>query len=158
MSVFVVLGLIWAAVLLPPVFRARAERREKFIDSFREQMGALDNRKARATEIDRRRKVDKVDKVKVRRKTSPAQRRRDILGGMLGALMGSLVLGMFPSLRMVWVLHLFLLNLFLGYVALLAHQRNVAMRRGRGARVGRVRAERKPAPRVALTPALEPTS
>lgn len=143
MSVFVVLGLIWAAVLFPPVFRARAERREKFIDSFREQMGALDNRKVRATEVDRR-------KVRVRRKASAAQRRRDILGGMLGALMGSLVLGMFPSLRMVWVLHLFLLNLFLGYVALLAHRRNVARRK--------VRPVRKPAPRVALTPALDPTS
>ncbi len=146
MSVFVVLGLIWAAVLLPPVFRARAERREKFIDSFREQMGALDNRKARATEVDRNagRKVRRA--LKVPRKASPAQRRRDILGGMLGALTGSLVLGIFPSLRMVWVLHLFLLNLFLGYVALLAHRRNLALRRVR------VRVRRPPVPRVALAP------
>src|SRR5262245_52989333 len=131
MSVFVVLGLIWAAVLLPPVFRARAERREKFIDSFREQMGALDNRRVRETEIDRKggRGPNVATTARPRRKASPAQRRRDILGGMLGALMGSLVLGVFPALRMVWVLHLFLLNLFLGYVALLAHQRNVAQRR-----------------------------
>src|SRR3569832_959806 len=93
MSVFVVLGLIWAAVLVPPLVRARAERREKFIDSFRDQMGALDNRRARATEIDR--KVGSHAKVRIRRKASPAQRRRDILGGMLGALMGSLVLGLF---------------------------------------------------------------
>ena len=150
MSVFVVLGLIWAAVLLPPVVRARAERREKFIDSFREQMGALDNRRARATEVDRKvgRRVDR--EVKPRRKTSAAQRRRDILGGMLGALMGSLVLGLFPSLRMVWVLHLFLLNLFLGYVALLAHRRNLALRR-----VPVRRPKRAPGTRVALAPALD---
>ena len=150
MSVFVVLGLIWAAVLLPPVVRARAARREKFIDSFREQMGALDNQKARATEIDR--KARKA--VRVKRRISPAQRRRDILGGMLGALMGSLVLGLFPSLRMVWVLHLFLLNMFLGYVALLAHRRNLALRR--------VRVRRAPAPaparRVALASALDASS
>jgi hypothetical protein len=41
MSVFVVLALVWAAVLVPPVLRARAERRIEFIDSFRQQMGAL---------------------------------------------------------------------------------------------------------------------
>jgi len=153
MSVFVVLGLIWAAVLVPPLVRARAARREKFIDSFRDQMGALDNRKARATEIDR--KVGSHAKARVRRKVSPAQRRRDILGGMLGALMGSLVLGLFPSLRMVWILHLFLLNLFLGYVALLAHRRNLALRRVRPAR-----AQPKPAkaPRVSLASALDATS
>ncbi len=151
MSVFVVLGLIWAAVLLPPVFRARAERRQKFIESFREQMDALDNRRVRATEVDAKRVRQ------ARRKPSPAQRRRDILGGMLGALMGSLVLGVFPSLRMVWVLHLFLLNLFLGYVALLAHQRDIAQRRaGRAHRAPRTRPEPKPAKRVALGPGFEP--
>ena len=163
MSVFVVLGLIWAAVLLPPVFRARAERREKFIDSFREQMGALDNRKVRETEIDRKagRVRRGVQTAPARRRASPAQRRRDILGGMLGALIGSLVLGVFPALRMVWVLHLFLLNLFLGYVALLAHQRDVAHRRA-----SRVRRTPKPVKRVAVgvgpasgpAPAFEPAT
>ena len=125
MSVFVVLGLIWAAVLVPPVLRARAERRAEFIDSFQEQMGALAS-KARAgralaaeTHTDGRR----------RRQVSQMKRRRDILGGLLGAMLGSLVLGAFPSLRMVWILHLFLLNVFIGYVALLAHHRNLLARR-----------------------------
>jgi predicted lipid-binding transport protein (Tim44 family) len=151
MSVFVVLGLIWAAVLVPPVLRARSGRRAEFIDSFRAQMGALDSRRAKAAELSAQRS---------RRKASPAQRRRDVLGGMLGALIGSLVLGAFPSLRMVWVLHLFLLNVFLGYVALLAHQRQVTERRQgpmaatptRGPAARRARPARRPS--RALEPAL----
>ncbi|HEX6596914.1 MAG TPA: hypothetical protein VF045_08260 [Acidimicrobiales bacterium] len=119
MSVIVVLALIWAAVLIPPVVRTRAERRAEFIDSFREQMGALDSGRAAAqVTASPKRSVGRP-----KRKLSPQQRRRDILGGLLGAMMGSLVLGAIPSLRMVWVLHLFLLNLFIAYCSLLAHQR-----------------------------------
>jgi hypothetical protein len=122
--VFVVLGLIWAAVLVPPVLRARAERRAEFIDSFQAQMGALGGRNASLAD-DR----SEARAPRPRRKVSPIKRRRDILGGLLGAMIGSLVLGAIPSLRMVWVLHLFLLNVFLGYVALLAHQRRHVARR-----------------------------
>src|SRR5919199_1553102 len=126
MSVLVVLGVIWAAVIVPPVLRARAQRRAEFIESFREQMGALGDKAASCmeTESDARR----------RRRANPVKRRRDITGGLLGAMIGSLVLGAMPSLRVVWVLHLFLLNTFIGYLALLAHQRSVALRRqGRAA-------------------------
>jgi uncharacterized membrane protein len=125
MSVFIVLGLIWAAVLVPPVLRARAERRAEFIDSFQEQMGALGS-KARAG---RALAAEPHGDGRRRRQVTQMKRRRDILGGLLGAMLGSLVLGAFPSLRMVWILHLFLLNVFIGYVALLAHQRNLLARR-----------------------------
>ncbi|MGH9224928.1 MAG: hypothetical protein ACRD2W_14400 [Acidimicrobiales bacterium] len=149
MSVFVVLGLIWAAVLIPPVLRARAERRAEFIDSFQEQMGALRKGRREAAALN--------DHRVARRRVSPAKRRRDVLGGLVGAMLGALVLGAFPSLRLVWVLFLFLLNLFLGYVALLAHQRNLARRR----RMQRVRTARvAPAParaRAPLAPALDST-
>lgn len=127
MSVLIVLGLIWTAVLLPPALRARAGRRAEFIDSFREQMGVLEQRNPLGPAAEAVLK----DEARPRRRSSPAQRRRDILGGLLGAMIGSLVLGAVPSLRMVWVLHLFLLNTFIGYVSLLAHQRNVALRRAR---------------------------
>lgn len=117
MSVLVVLGLVWAAVLVPPVLRARSERRTEFIDSFQAQMGALGSKAlggqapaAQERPYGRR-----------RRPVSAKKRRRDILGGLLGAMIGSLVLGLIPSLRLVLVLHLFLLNVFIAYVALLAH-------------------------------------
>ena len=128
----VVLVLIWAAVLVPPVLRNRAERRAEFIDSFREQMGALDSGRAAARVAQRQAarsapspaaSAPSAKASRPRRKASPQQRRRDILGGLLGAMIGSLVLGAIPSLRLVWVLHLFLLNLFIGYCPLLAHHR-----------------------------------
>jgi predicted lipid-binding transport protein (Tim44 family) len=153
LSVFVVLGLIWAAVLLPPILRARAERRAEFIDSFRAQMGAL-GKKARAEKPAP--PVDAAPRApRVRRPVNPMKRRRDIVGGLLGALMGSLVLGAVPSLRMVWVLHLFLLNLFIGYLAVLAHQRRHLRprRRARAARLGRAAAA-VPMPEPVLAPAL----
>jgi predicted lipid-binding transport protein (Tim44 family) len=148
--VFVVLGLIWAAVLLPPVLRARAGRRTEFIDSFREQMGALDQRRTVAVEPRKARRP--------KARVSPVQRRRDILGGLLGAMIGSLLLGAVPSLRVVWILHLFLLNLFLGYLALLAQQRKVALHHQARAPRG---VEYEPAPpkarrdRASVTPALD---
>lgn len=156
MSVLVVLGLVWAAVLVPPMMRARAERRAEFIDSFRDQMGALGD-KARAGQA---LVAERDEAPRPRRVTSPVQRRRDILGGLLGAMIGSLVLGAIPRLRMVWILHLFLLNLFIAYVALLAHNRARADRRtaedpSRAARAPaplRVKGGRMPKP--ALAPVL----
>ncbi len=136
MSVLVVLGVIWAAVLIPPVLRARAERRAEFIESFRDQMGALGHKAERCmeSELEARR----------RRRATPVKRRRDIVGGLLGAMIGSLMLGAIPSLRVVWVLHLFLLNTFIGYLALLAHQRGLALRRqGRAVAANRTQ---RPAP------------
>jgi hypothetical protein len=127
LSVFVVLGLIWAAVLVPPVLRARAERRAEFIDSFRTQMGAL-GKKAHAPtapieRVERVKPAERAPRVRTRHAVNPIKRRRDILGGLIGAIIGSAVLGALPSLRMVWALNLFLVNVCIGYLALLAHQR-----------------------------------
>ncbi len=167
LSVIIVLGLIWAAVLVPPVLRSRAERRAEFIDSFREQMGALDTRRtaagARAQAGGRAAEGARG----ARRRATPQQRRRDILGGLLGAMAGSLVLGAIPSLRMVWVLHLFLLNAFIGYCSLLAYQRHHrgALTRVRAARAEAPTAEAAPRPRTEaaprrrrFTPAFDPAS
>lgn len=126
MSVFVVLGLLWAAVLVPPILRARSARRAEFIDSFQQQMGALGkkSREGRAASSPTRiQPAVRGPVALLARPTSPAKRRRDILGGLLGAMIGAFVLGLIPSLRSVWILLLFLVNLFLGYVALLAHNR-----------------------------------
>ena len=151
MSVFVVLGLIWAAVLIPPFLRARSERRAEFIDSFQEQMGALRKGRREAAAIN--------GQPVPRRRVSAAKRRRDVLGGLVGAMLGALLLGAIPSLRMVWVLFLFLLNLFIGYVSLLVHQRDLARRRRLlGVRAPAARPARRPEVDTRpLAPALDPT-
>jgi uncharacterized membrane protein len=147
LSVLVVLGLIWAAVLVPPVLRARAERRAEFIDSFRAQMGAL----GKKSRVEPRPVAQASTPGGARRNVNPVKRRRDILGGLLGAMIGSLVLGALPSLRMVWVLHLFLLNVFIGYLALLAHQRR------HGRLHTRPIVQAAPLPRERREPVLAPT-
>ena len=160
MSVVVVLVLIWAAVLVPPALRARADRRAEFIDSFRAQMGALGNGSAAAAPCPAA--PAPVPAERPVRRVSAVQRRRDVLGGLLGAMIGALVLGAVPSLRMVWALFLFLLNLFIGYCSLLAHQRSkvahvrpavTAVSTQKERRV-RVRVRREPA----LTPAIDTSS
>ncbi|MEW6154879.1 MAG: hypothetical protein AB1673_12955 [Actinomycetota bacterium] len=132
MSVFIVLGLIWAAVLVPPVLRARAERRAEFIASFSEQMGVLGKGPQAAAQAGQAGAGQAGAGSKTgrpRRRVSAAKRRRDVLGGLVGALAGSLVLGVVPALRVAWVVALFLLNASIGYVAVLVHQRDVARRR-----------------------------
>lgn len=122
MSVFVVLVLLWAAVLVPPVLRARAERRAAFIESFSRQMDTL-GRKAGAGRGTSEVTVTRARPTLPLRPANPTKRRRDVLGGLLGAMIGSLLLGLIPSLRSVWILFLFLVNLFIAYIALLAHRR-----------------------------------
>ena len=153
MSVFVVLGLIWAAVLVPPMLRARAERRAEFIDSFQEQMGALGKGHREAAVVNRPRAL--------RRRVSTVKRRRDVLGGLVGAMLGALILGAFPSLRIVWALFLFLLNLFIAYVSLLVHQRDLALQRrmqGVGAAAPRARPVRPEFDPGTLATAFESTT
>lgn len=55
--------------------------------------------------------------------TSPRRRRR-ILTRLLAAIGVTFVLGMIPPLRSMLVVHLFLVNTFLGYVTLLVHRSN----------------------------------
>jgi hypothetical protein len=61
-----------------------------------------------------------------RRKRTQA-RRREILTGLVIAMGSTLLLGMLPSLRVFWMLHLLLDVLFAGYVAALVHMKNIAM-------------------------------
>ena len=60
---------------------------------------------------------------------SPPRRRRRVLTRLLAAMGVSLALGMVPQLRSMLVVHLFLLNTFLGYVTLLVHKSNRRSRR-----------------------------
>lgn len=114
MQVVLLLALIWAAVLVPPAVRAHARRRTEFVGSFERRREALDRSASGTT-------------VPVRRRPAPivtrAQRRRQILGGLLVAMAATLVGGLFPPLRVLLVVHLFLVDSLLAYVTLLVHMR-----------------------------------
>lgn len=142
MSVLIVLGLLWTAVLVPPVLRARANRRAEFIDSFRQQMGTLGSRaeEALSAEVD-----DGVDDpvddllgdwmddgppAAAPRRTTATQRRRTVLASLTTATSVMLLAGLVPALRVAAVVGLFLLDATLLYVGLLVRRRDRLRRAG----------------------------
>jgi len=108
MGVILLLASIWAVVLIPPALRAHAERRRDFLVSFGPSPKVHDPAPAGSR--------------------SPCiQRRRRIAGGLLVAMAATLLVGLLPAYRGVLVVHLFLVDSFLAYVALLAHMANRAL-------------------------------
>ena len=100
-----VLALVWAVVLVPPAVQAHRERQRAFLVSF----GGVEP--------------------PTRPQSLRIQRRRRVAGGLLVATAATLLVGLLPTFRVLLVVHLFVLDSFLGYVAMLAHLAN------RGARV-----------------------
>lgn len=128
MVVVVLLALILAAVLVPPAVQAQAARRDAFVGSF-------------ATAA-----ADGLAPSPTRTRAGQVQRRRRIAGGLLLAMAGTLLAGLLPTFRILLVVHLFLVDSFIAYVALLAHM--AARRAKAGAGIG--------AEQDDISPALEP--
>jgi hypothetical protein len=63
------------------------------------------------------------------RRRQTQARRREVFMGLVISMGATLVLGLIPTMRVFWVLHLMLDLLFAGYVALLVHLRNLATER-----------------------------
>ncbi len=143
--VLLFLAVIWAAVLVPPMLRARAEGRPAdSIGNFRHQLSVLQRTApgvvAPANTLRAPMPMGPYRAVapglavrsvspEAARRARTLKRRRDVLFGLLGAMGGSLVLGLLPSLRVLWGLHLVLDALFVGYVAMLMRIRNEAAER-----------------------------
>jgi len=129
-QVLLLLVLIWAAVIVPPAVRAHNQRRADFVSSFGRGLDGVERSPAAGA----RRPV-----------VTTAQRRRHILGGLLVAMAVTLVGGLLPPLRVLLVVHLFLLDSFLAYVTLLVHlRRREDAARAAAARPVRGRARRSP--------------
>ena len=111
MAVPLLLVLIWAAVLVPPAVRAEYRRRAAFQISFDREVASQGVPGTMAPSRGREPPVTR------------AQRRRQILVGLLVAMAATLVVGLLPPMRVLLVVHLFLVDSFLAYVALLVHLR-----------------------------------
>ena len=140
-----ILAVVWAAVLVPPWLRSRADARPAdSISAFRHRLTVLE----RTGPVGTRRvplmphRSDVAGYVPIARQSAPRtqmaatssrartqRRRRDIFVGMLAAMVTSLVLGFIPSLRILWVVHLLVDAMFVTYVAALVHMRNQAAER-----------------------------
>lgn len=133
--VLLFLAVIWAAVLVPPLLRARAEANPAdSIGNFRRQLHILQRTSpglglAPANSLRFLPTAGPVRPTPSVRRTRTLKRRRDVLFGLLGAMGGSLLLGLLPSLRVLWGLHLVLDALFAGYVVLLVRMRNLSAER-----------------------------
>lgn len=111
MAVPLLLALIWVAVLVPPAMAAHARRRADLLVRF-EPMGGPG------------RSATVPVPVLVRGPAvTSARRRRQVLGGLLVAMAATLVAGLLPPLRVLLVVHLFLVDSFLAYVTVLVHLR-----------------------------------
>ena len=137
--VLLILAVIWAAVLIPPMLGARAEGRPAdSIGDFRRQLSVL--RRAAPIETPAAHTLAAYGSVPfvaaprtqsrhdaARRRT--VKRRRDVFYALVTSMAGTLVLGFLPGLRALLGLHLVLDVLFVGYVALLLRMRNQAAER-----------------------------
>lgn len=152
--VLLILAVIWAAVLIPPALRARAAGRPSdSITAFHHQLNVLRRAGPRGSRNPAwvppagagslpRRHVSLVDPVTqpaipmtlaatrvVAARRSARRRRRDVLLALLVAAGTTLVLGVVPALRMLWLVHVAADLLLIAYVGLLIRQRNLATER-----------------------------
>lgn len=111
MSVFMLLGLIWALVLVPPAVRSHAARRKAFMVSFGPGPG-----------------VETEPPEPALKRSTQVERRRRIAGGLLITMIATLLVGLLPTFRVLLVLHLFLVDSFIAYIGLLAYAAERAAR------------------------------
>lgn len=135
-----ILAVIWAAVLVPPMLRARAEGRPSdSIGEFHRHLSVLSRTGpsdfSAANRLYSNSPAPYVSagpwtaaRLEARRRRT-IKRRRDILFGLVAGMGGSLVLSFAPPLRELIYLHLLLDLMFAGYVALLVRMRNIAAER-----------------------------
>jgi hypothetical protein len=147
--VLLILAGIWAAVLVPWV-RSRVEPGPAdSIGSFRRQLGVLQRTGPVTVAPANRLRVPPYNpgvptpyalrrapgsasgsgSAEAARRARTLKRRRDVLFTLAGGSAATLVLGLVPALRMLWLLHVVVDLLLAGYVALLVRIRNQAAER-----------------------------
>lgn len=150
-----ILGLLWAAVLVPPLFRARSERRgANSIGDFSQSLGVI----GRTGGYSASRAVPPIPQSPSARHRapggrptgpavmSPAQRRRrDVLLTLGAAVVVTLLAAVITGSTAVWVAQVVTDALLVTYVALLVRRRTLAAERS-----AKVRYLPRQAPQLAL--------
>jgi hypothetical protein len=144
--VLLILAVVWAIFLVPQVLRARATRTGDSVGAFAQQLSIL-GRTSPAGSPHLMRPLPMVpghddhdDDLGPARLTldEARKRRKDVIRALLIAMAATLVLGLLPPLRKLWMIHLLLDAVFVGYLVLL--YRAQSMGADRQARVRRLRA------------------
>jgi hypothetical protein len=122
--VLLILAVVWAVFLVPQVLRARAARSGDSVGAFSQQLSILGRTNPASGGALGPMPVvpgPDDDDLGERRLTlaEARQRRKDVLRWLLIAMGATLVLGLLPFLRRLWMLHLLLDVAFVAYVGLL---------------------------------------
>lgn len=128
--VLVILAVLWAVVLVPPLLRSRSEaRRSDSVGDFTYRLGVLSKTGGHASAAPRR-PSGRPGPVPAPRGMTPAQRRRrDVLLTLTVAVMLTLGLAAGTGLTMVWALHLLVDALLVLYVLAIVRTRTVVSER-----------------------------
>jgi len=133
--VVVILAIAWAAVLVPPVVRARARNRPAdSVSEFHRRVNVLRRTGgfAPATPPAPRTEAPVLVAPAYRPRSSRSlarRRRHDVFVTLLAAVVATGVLGFVPILRVLWIFHAVADVLFVTYIALLIRLRNVEAER-----------------------------
>lgn len=121
--VLLILGAVWAAVLIPPALRARAEASPgDTIGSFHHQLNILRRTGGYIPRVgygEHGRVPLPPQGVQVSSADLAKKRRRDVLVTLLWVMSGTLALGLLPGFRGMLYLHVVADLLFVGYVVML---------------------------------------
>lgn len=120
--VLIILGALWAAVLVPPLLRARSDRRSGAIGDYAHTLGVL-KPNSRTLNTVARPAAGLVDAsmhgVRIDRGASIRKRRKDVFTSLLAAAGITLLLAIVLSTPLLWLIHI-LVDLVLGaYVYIL---------------------------------------
>ena len=134
--IFLILALIWAAALLPPLVRSRLEGNP--VDSvgrFRRHLRVLESTSPLANDLAQSAasnygssmpKAWAVEAQRLRR----LRRRQQVAFILLATMATTLILGLIPALRPVLVLHVLADAAFVSYITLLVKARNEKLQSG----------------------------
>jgi len=139
--VLLILVLIWAAVLLPPLVRSRIEGNPvASIGRFRRNLRVL---QSASPSIGPDGMPLPETWAREAMRLSQLRRRRRLALGLLGVMGSTLVVGLIPAFRFVLAIHVLVDMLFVGYIAMLVQARRMQIQeRARARRIAeRLRAE-----------------
>ena len=130
-AVILVLALIWAAVLIPPIVRARAHQpRSDSVGDFHHRLSMLGHtngtHRSRPERLSLARPAFAPVAPRPGRQSQTQKRRRDILFILLGVCAGTLFLAVLSRMTAMFVAHLLADALLAGYVYLLIQYRHRA--------------------------------
>jgi hypothetical protein len=128
--VLVILGVLWAVVLVPPLLRSRSEaRRTDSVGDFTYRLGVLSKTGGHRTAAPRRPTAGPAAGPAYRGMTRAQRRRRDVLLTLAVAAMLTLGLAAATAMTPMWIAHLLVDALLLTYVLAIVRTRSVVTER-----------------------------